>query len=269
MVFSTNSTLRFFVKRLNSRSILNAEEQAAILELTGKTEDLGAHIDFVREGQKVDHCCLVLNGLVGRFRQNSKGLRQITGIYIPGDMSDLSSMVNSTSAWGLTSLTSSVILRLSHADLSAITRRYPRVAEAFWRDCVVDASIFSEWIVNVGRRDALARIAHLFCEMALRSERAGHGDRCSFPLPITQMDIGDATGLTGIHVNRILRKLRSQSIVELQAGIVTVHDWVQLVRISDFDDSFMLTSDLPYNGSQIGAVANNPCGNYIAALGHG
>jgi CRP-like cAMP-binding protein len=105
---------------------------------------------------------------------------------------------------------------------------------------VADGSIFSEWVVNVGRRNALARLAHLFCEMAIRCEQAALGDRRSFPLPIIQTDLGDATGLTSIHISRTLRELRLRSIVELRSRIVTIHDWDKLVAIGDFDASFML-----------------------------
>ena len=92
----------------------------------------------------------------------------------------------------------------------------------------------------MGRRDAVSRVAHVFCEMAIRCEEAGQGNRNSFPLPITQTDLADATGLTGVHVNRTLRELRTRSKVELRSGRVTVHDWDQLVDIGDFDPGFML-----------------------------
>ena len=100
--------------------------------------------------------------------------------------------------------------------------------------------MFSEWVVNVGRRDAIARLAHLLCEMAIKYERAGHSDRHSFQLPATQADLGDATGLTSVHVNRTLRELRDRSIVTVQSGTVTVHDWDQLVSTGDFDEGYML-----------------------------
>lgn len=94
--------------------------------------------------------------------------------------------------------------------------------------------------MDVGRRNALSRLAYVFCEMAIRCEEADHGDWTSFPLPITQSDLGDATGLMGVHVNRTLRDLRTAGIVELRAGIVTIHNWEKLVSIGDFDAAFML-----------------------------
>jgi CRP-like cAMP-binding protein len=155
-------------------------------------------------------------------------------------MADLPSVVSPKSAWGLASLADTTILRLPHDELRAIAARHPGIAEAFWRDCVADGSIFSEWVVNVGRRDAITRLAHLFCEMGIRRERAGQGDRHAFELQVTQVDLGDATGLTNIHVNRTLKELRTRSIVTARAGIVTVHDWDALVAIGDFDGGFML-----------------------------
>lgn len=240
MVPFKGSALQLFANRLGSRSILTDEEECAILGLKGHVRQVAAHTDFVRPGEQVDHSCLVVDGLVGRFGQNRDGARQVTCLHIPGDMADLPSVVSPKSAWGLAALAPTTILRLPHMDLRRIAANYSGIAEAFWRDCVADGSIFSEWVVNVGRRDALARLAHLFCEMAIRSERAGQGDRRSFALPITQADLGDATGLTSVHVNRTLKQLRNRSVVTMRAGRVTVHDWDQLVMVGDFDDAFML-----------------------------
>lgn len=234
------SMLRLFVKRLASRSLLVKEEVDALLGLTGQLKRIAAHVDFVRLGEQVDHSCLVIDGLVGRFGQNKDGIRQITCLHIPGDMADLPSVVSPKSGWALGALTGTTILRIPHAELRRVAAAHPGVAEAFWRDCVADGSIFSEWVVNVGRRDALSRLSHLFCEMAIRYEYAGLGSRCAFPLPITQADLGDATGLTNVHVNRTLRELRNRSIVELRAGRVTIHDWDRMVEVGDFDAAFML-----------------------------
>lgn len=240
MTASPASALQPFVNRLASRSILTDEEVSALLGLKGQIKQVATHVDFVRLGEQVDHSCLVVDGLVGRFGQNRDGVRQITCLYIPGDMADLPSVVSPKSGWGLGALTATTILRVPHADLRRIAAKHPGIAEAFWRDCVADGSIFSEWVVNVGRRDALSRLAHLLCEMAIRSEQAGQGDRRAFPLPITQSDLADATGLTSVHVNRTLKELRTQSIVTVQVGKVIIHDWHQLVSIGDFDAAFML-----------------------------
>jgi CRP-like cAMP-binding protein len=235
-----NAGLQLFVDRLRSRSALTDDELSALLGLSGSIKKVAARTDFVRLGEPVDHACLIVEGLAGRFGQNGDGGRQITCLHIPGDMADLPSVVSPKSAWGITALTATTILRIPHADLRHIAARHPGIAEALWRDCVADGSIFSEWVVNVGRRDAISRVAHVFCEMAIRCEEAGQGNRHSFPLPITQTDLADATGMTGVHVNRTLRELKTRSTVELRSGSVTVHDWDELVRTAGFDAGFML-----------------------------
>jgi CRP-like cAMP-binding protein len=240
MKISQGTALQLFVDRLASRSVLTDTEVTALLALTGDVKQVDAHIDFVRLGEHVDHSCLIIDGLAGRFGQNNEGGRQITCLHIPGDMADLPSVVSPESGWGLSALTATTILRIAHADLRHLAARHPGIAEAFWRDCVADGSIFSEWVVNVGRRSAISRVAHVFCEMAIRCEQAGQGDGRVFPLPITQTDLGDATGLTNVHVNRTLKELREQSIVEFRAGRVTINDWDRLVQTGDFNAKFML-----------------------------
>ena len=240
MFTTQRSALQQFADRLASRSILTEEERSAVLGLQGPVRDVPAHVDFVQQGEQVDHSCLVMKGLVVRFGQSSNGERQITCLYIPGDMADLPSVVSPKAAWGLAALTGTTILHVSHADLRRLAAQHPGLAEAFWRDCVADGSIFSEWVVNVGRRDALARLSHLFCEMAIRCERAGQGDRNAFALPATQTDLGNATGLTNVHINRTLRELKTRSILTTMSGKVTVHDWDKLVSTGDFNDAFML-----------------------------
>jgi CRP-like cAMP-binding protein len=240
MASPQDAALHGFVSRLTSRSHLAEVEKSALLNLKGQVKQIEAHREFLRAGDEVDHSCLVVEGLVGRFGQTREGDRQITCLYIPSDMADLPTVVSPKSAWGLAALTKSTILRVPHAELRRLAAQHAGIAEALWRDCVADGSIFSEWVVNVGQRDALGRLAHLLCEMAIRSERAGQGDRMSFPLPVRQSDLADATGLTAVHVNRTLKELRTRSAATMRSGTVTIQDWDQLATIGDFDDAFML-----------------------------
>jgi CRP-like cAMP-binding protein len=109
-----------------------------------------------------------VDGLVGRFDQNSLGARQITAFHIAGDMADLHSVVQPKATSALQALSTTTLLQVAHRDLRGIAARYPAIAEALWRDCIVDGAILAQWIVNVGRRDSKTRIAHLLCETAVR-----------------------------------------------------------------------------------------------------
>ena len=239
-MLSQGDALQLFVKRLCSRSIVSDEEQTALSSLQGQVRQIPARKDIVHLGELVDHSCLLVDGVVGRYGQNGEGVRQLSCLHIAGDMADLVSLVSPKAGWGLTALTDVTILRVSHKDLRGVASQHPAIAEAFWRDSVADGSIFSEWVVNVGRRDAIARLSHLLCEMAIRCERANLGSRHAFKLPLTQADLGDAIGMTSVHVNRTLRELREQSILTMYSGTVTIHDWNALAKIGDFDHSYML-----------------------------
>jgi CRP-like cAMP-binding protein len=235
-----SAALRNFAYRLVARSSLTENEVGGLLDLDGVLKDVPARTDIMRQGDNVDYCSLVVDGLVAGFRQRKSGARQIIQLSIPGDMTDLSLLMSPSSGWGMSALTRTTVLRIAHADLRRLIMIHPGIVEAFWRDCVVDASLLAEWVVNVGRRDATARVAHLLCEMALRYEQARQGSRRSFTLPATQPDLADATGLTSVHLNRTLAVLRDRAIVSKQAGQVTVHDWGELVATADFNPAYMM-----------------------------
>lgn len=239
-MFSSTTALQRFVHRLTSRSVLTQEEQSAILDLPGTAEQVGPNRDFVPLGSRIDHSCLVVAGLVGRFGQNSEGGRQITALHIRGDMADLHSVVQQVPTSALQALTVSTLLRVPHQALRRLSARYPAVAEAFWRDCMVDTAILAQWVVNVGRRSARQRIAHLICEMATRYHGAQVGNDITFDLPITQHQLADASGLTPVHVNRTLQKLPESNIVSWSRGhVVHVAGWAELKRIADFEAEYL------------------------------
>lgn len=244
MELSNHTALGRFLARLLRRSHLSAEEQSAILSLRSHASQASAHRDIVSQGEKVDHACLVVDGLVGRFDQMKDGRRQITALHIPGDMCDLQSVVSPVAGWGLEAMTTTTILHISHRDLRTVATVYPAIGLAFWRDTTADASILAKWVGNLGRRDASSRLAHLFCEMGMRNEQAGLGTRTEFSLPMTQSQIADATGLTSVHVNRTLQALRRDQIVSTERRTIYIENWDRLTEIAEFDPEFLLIEPL-------------------------
>jgi CRP-like cAMP-binding protein len=230
--------LQLFLDRLTSRSVLSEAEQLAILELPTHVMQVEANRDFVRLAERVDHACFVVAGLVGRFDQNSQGGRQITSLYIAGDMPDLHSVVQPKATSALQALSTATILKVPHSALRAIGAKYPAIAEALWRDCMVDSMILAQWVVNVGRRDAKTRIAHLVCEMACRSAPRQERGNVRFQLPMTQTHLADATGLTAVHVNRSLKALTNDGLT-FRRGSVWIEDWNTLVQVGDFDAGYL------------------------------
>lgn len=239
MAHSGRPDLQRFIDRITSRSVLTSQEQLAILDLPCHAEQVHANRDFVGLGERVDHTSLIVAGLVGRFDQNSDGSRQITAIHIPGDMANLHSVVQPQATSALQALSVATILRIPHYSIRAATARLPALAEALWRDCMVDAAILSQWVVNVGRRDAKSRVAHLLCEVVTRlGVRSGAG-AFSFPFPVTQSQLADSSGLTSVHVNRVLKALRQDGLADVRKPDVIVLDWDGLVAVGDFDPSYL------------------------------
>ncbi|MEG3088317.1 Crp/Fnr family transcriptional regulator [Sphingomonas sp. PB4P5] len=246
MPISCHPALLTFLDRLLLRSALSEKEQQAVLKLPSKEQSFKARRDVVLPGDAVNTICIVASGVVGRFEQTRDGSRQTTAFYILGDACDLHSLVAPIAGSGITALSDCVILRISHEDLWAATDRYPNLAIALWRDTIVDASILAQWVVNVGRRDAQARVAHLFCEMGMRAEHAGLGLRERYDLPVTQVRIAESLGLTPVHVNRMLQGLRDAGAVSMKNSVVEVHDWKLLASIADFVPTFLLYPEPTY-----------------------
>jgi CRP-like cAMP-binding protein len=239
MSLSDPNPLLSFLDKLNSRSNLSPAESQAILDLPAHAAQVETNRDFVRLGERVNHACFVVAGLVGRFGQNREGGRQITAVHIPTDMVNLQSVVAPEASSALQALSVATILRVPHEALRAVARRHPAIAEAFWRECAVDAAVLAEWIVNIGRRDAKSRLSHLLCEIACRAEGLGEKDGSRIPFEATQTHVADMTGLTSVHVNRTLRWLKDEGIAEVHSRIIHILDWQRLKQVGDFNSDYL------------------------------
>ena len=238
MPHSNKHNIQQFLDRLTKRSFLTAEEREAILGLPAYVSQVQSNRDFVKLGEQLDHSCLIVAGYVGRFDQNANGSRQITALHIPGDMADLHSVVQPEATSALQALSTATVLRIPHRAVRETAAAFPAIAEALWRDCMVDAAVLAQWIVNVGRRDAKCRIAHLLCEMATRLGAAPAEGEIMFPFPITQTQLADVTGLTAVHVNRTLQSLRREGLADLKHN-ARIFDWDALVEAGDFDADYL------------------------------
>ena len=239
MVQEDGEPLRLFLRRLTTRSVLTQEECAAILSLPGREDVVATNRDVVSMGQQVTEACVVLDGLIGRFAETAGGERQFVELHIPGDAADLHSVVSPQVVSPLQALTRARILRVPHKALVKIATEHPAIAHAFWRDSVVDASIIAQAVLSLGRRRAIARLAHLLCEMTLRYEQIGAKREEGINFPINQPQLADALGLTPIHVNRMVRTLRERGVATFARGLLTVQDWDGLVAIAEFDPVYL------------------------------
>jgi CRP-like cAMP-binding protein len=234
--------LALMLRKLEQWVIFDENDREALLALPSAVRPIAPKKFLVREGDKVDRCCLLLSGFALRHKVVADGGRQIVSLHMAGDIVDLQNVLLKISDHNVQALTQCAVAFIPRQMIRQIAFERPSVGEAMWLDTLVDASIFREWIANVGRRDARSRIAHLLCEFGLRLRIAGLGDQNGYELPMTQEDIGDCTGLTGIHVNRTLRSLADDGLIVRTLRSVKIVDWNALATAGDFRSGYLHSS---------------------------
>jgi CRP-like cAMP-binding protein len=235
----TESPLDRLVRKLESITHLSEGEKQAVLGLPITIRDFRPDVDIVREGDRPWQCCLLVEGFLCRYKLLPDGQRQILSFHVPGDVPDLQSLHIPRMDHGLAAVSQSKAALIPHDAIRDLIHAHPRIADKLWRDALIDAAIFREWIVNVGSREAPARIAHLLCETFLKLQAVGLTQGNSFDFPITQSKIGDATGLSTVHVNRSVQKLRVEGLIVLEKGRCTITDWEGLKEAAMFEPSYL------------------------------
>ena len=223
--------------------VLDADDRAAFENAAARTVDYAPRQSMVREQAPLTQCTLLLEGLVQRYKDTPEGRRQILAIHVPGDFVDLHSYPLKRLEHSVAALTAVKCATFPHSEIRALTERSPTLTELLWRSTLIDAAINREWILSIGARPAAVRLAHLLCEMLIRLERAGLARGLDYDLPITQIDLADATGLTAVHANRRLRQLRDRGLADFRQGVVPIHDWDALKRFAQFDPSYLFMDE--------------------------
>ena len=227
------------IRKLGRLAPLDDSDRQAIHALHAKIETHPAHSAVVHDGARATHCIFLIYGFACRYKETSNGGRQILSLHLPGDFLDLQAMFLHQADFVVQTMSPALVARVPAAELRALSEAHPNICLALWRDTLMDAAIAREWVVNVGRRGAMARIAHLLCEYAARREAAGFGPPERFDLPMTQEQIGDATGLTSVHVNRKLHDLEELGVIARDRRDLQIRDWTRLTRIGDFDAAYL------------------------------
>ncbi|RZI59884.1 MAG: Crp/Fnr family transcriptional regulator [Pseudomonas sp.] len=229
----------FLMRKLKSISEILPEDEDILWRLPMAIEQHPAGYDLARDHQHPDGCHLILDGFACRHKSLADGQRQILSFHTPGDIPDLQGLHFKTMDFGVTTLIPTTVGYISHTSLYDLTRHRLGLAHAFWRDIITDGAIFRVWILNIGRRTAHERIAHLLCEMAMRFEAVGLAKNRSYEAPLAQVDIGDALGLSAVQVNRVLQDFSRGCLVITKADSLEVIDFKGLAQICDFDPSYL------------------------------
>ncbi len=227
------------IRKMENIAVLSEPEKAALAALPMRLKDFAEHTDLVHEGDAPQECCLILEGFICRYKLLGQGQRQIFSFHLPGEITDLQCLQLSVMDHSVGSLSAGRCAYIPHAALRDLIDRFPGIAVAFWRDTLIDAAIFREWLAGIGRRTAHQRIAHLICEVYTRLRSLDLIPDRVFDLPVTQAELGDALGLSTVHVNRVLQDLRRNGLITSKGRRLLIEDWPRLQEAGDFDPAYL------------------------------
>jgi CRP-like cAMP-binding protein len=227
------------VRKIESIFTLNDDERQALENLPMQIVVIKDKQDIVREGDSPSRSCLILSGFSCTYKVTKDGKRQIMSFGIAGDIPDLQSLHLRVLDNSIGTLSACRVGFITHEDLRSLCVRYPRIAAALWRETLIDAAIFREWMLNIGQRESYNRIAHLFCEMLVRLRAVGLTDDHACDFPMTQGELADAFGLTPVHVNRVLKQMRADGLIELKGTRLNIPSWEKLKEVGEFTPNYL------------------------------
>ena len=238
------SPLEPMLRELQYYHALARDDCAALMTLPFRVRTVERYHFVIRERDVANHACVLLKGFAVRTKMVANGNRQIVSIHMKGEIVDLQNSLLNVADHSVQMLTSGRIAMIPRDDLFRLAFERPSIGRALWADTMVDASIYREWIANIGRRDARARIAHLLCEFSLRLKVAGIGEATCYELPMTQEQLGDATGLTSVYVNRTIKALQKDGLIDRSnPRSIFIGDWRKLAEAGDFDSGYLHLRD--------------------------
>lgn len=240
-----DAALAGLLLKLRARDILDDAEEQVLRESFSEIREIPAGKVVVKAGAALSECTLLFDGFICRYKDLADGQRQIMELHVAGDFVDLHSFLLKRLEHNVGSMTAVRVAIVPHERVRRITETEPHLARLLWFSTLLDAAIHREKILSVGRRSAVARIAHLLCELFVRLEIVGLTSGNSYALPLTQTDLADAGGLTSVHVNRMLKKLRDDELATFRGGQVTIHDLERLQRVAEFDPAYLYLERRP------------------------
>lgn len=227
-----------FLLKIQSAGKLSEEDRDLLVALSDDTRRVDSRYDLISEGDRPDHVHLMLKGWACRYKLLPDGTRQITALLLPGDFCDTHITLFEKMDHAIGTLTESEVAVISRRTMRELSER-PGIARALWWGSLVDEAVLRAWIVNMGRREAFDRLAHLVCEVHARLHHVGLAPDGSFGLPLTQDDLADALGLTPVHVSRTLKRLREEGLMTFRRGQIVVTDMPRLKELAQFDPNYL------------------------------
>ncbi len=226
-------------RKLGAFCDFSTEEKAVLDALCADTRTGKAGEILIEEGDRPDDVFLLVEGWGYRYKHLPDGERQILAYLLPGDLCDIHIFILKEMDHGIALLGDARFAKIHKDEMRSTMRAHPGVLEALFWATLVDEAVLREWLVNVGQRPAYERIAHLFYELWLRLREVGEVEDHEFTFPVTQAQLADTVGLTPVHVNRTLQRMRQEGLITLENRRIVIHDIAALEKISQFDAKYL------------------------------
>ncbi|WP_106476872.1 Crp/Fnr family transcriptional regulator [Phytohalomonas tamaricis] len=227
------------IKKLNHYMDISDKETQLLIDSITRTISINRGENIITEGSKPGETHLMLEGWACRYKLMGNGKFHIMAYLIPGDLCDVHVAILDQMDHSIRTLTPATVACIPHEKIDYIMEHHYRLARALFWSTLVDEAILREWLVSTGHRSADRRLAHVFCELLVRSRSAGLSDDNSFNLPLTQEELGDSMGMTVVHTNRVIQKLRSEGLITLQNKRLVIHDWERMVAFAEFNPNYL------------------------------
>lgn len=231
------------IRKLAVFAPLSDAERDALKGLAGHTRRYAAREDVIRQGDRTEHVNLLLEGFACRYKTLEDGRRQILSFFVPGDICDLNVFILERMDHSIGAMSPCLFGAIPRRLIDEVTQAHPRLTRALWWSTLVEEAIAREWLMNVGQRSAYERAAHLFCELYWRLRVVGLVRDGTFDFPVTQTELGDALGLSAVHVNRTMQELRRDGLISTQGRELTVLNLEDLEHAGMFDPSYLHLTD--------------------------
>ncbi|WP_458097837.1 Crp/Fnr family transcriptional regulator [Roseomonas sp. WA12] len=240
-----------FIEKLSGFAELTGPEISALTAATSQPQSYKPRQDLIREGDQPGPVFVVLEGWAFRYKVLPNGSRQIMAFLLPGDACDLNISMLAEMDHSIQTVRHAKVAKISRETMDELMTTHRGIAHAMYVAQLVDEGTLRAWIVSLGRRGSVERAAHLLLELYVRGVRTGSMGSDEVELPLSQVILADALGMTPVHINRVLQDLRRSGAVELQRGVLRIHDPAALIRISGFDDNYLHRRLRPYRSQQI------------------
>lgn len=235
-------------RKLAGYEALSDEDRQALRDLVVKVRRVGARVDLIREGDDPAHVHLILEGFACRYKILADGQRQIMAFLVPGDFCDLNVFILDQMDHSIGTISACHVVDIPRESFDVLTADRPHITRALWWCALVDEAVLREWLVNLGRRSANQRIAHLFCELLMRLDAVGLVTKNSFRFPFTQTEIADTLGLSAVHVNRTLQELRAKGLLTLRRRVLHIPDFEGLKAYCGFNVNYLHLRNTRWRG---------------------